>query len=103
MSELPDHLMIVTARVDASVETDWNHWYDTIHLPEILDCPGFLDARRYVNNSDGEREYITVYRLSSPEAMEGETFNNRRGWYQFAPHVTASVRLFAAIAKEANE
>tara|TARA_R110002020_G_scaffold184947_2_gene382336 strand:- start:51180 stop:51491 length:312 start_codon:yes stop_codon:yes gene_type:complete len=100
MSKLPECLMVVTAQVDTAVEDEWNHWYDTVHLPEILDCPGFLDARRYVTESDGKREYITIYELLSPDAMAGETFNSRRGWYQFAASVTASVRLFTVARKE---
>lgn len=103
MSELPDHLMIVSAQVDTSVEADWNRWYDDVHLPEILECPGFLDARRYVSESDGRRDYIAVYRLASPAAMQGEAFNSRRGWYQFAPYVEANVRLFSAVTKEAGQ
>ncbi|WP_420418434.1 DUF4286 family protein [Pacificispira sp.] len=100
MSDLPEHMLIVTARVDPSVETKWNHWYDAVHLPEILDCPGFIDARRYVTAFDGQREYVTVYRLASPTVLDGEIFNARRGWYQFTAHVTATVRAFSAIKME---
>src|SRR5271170_312303 len=31
---LPPCLLIVTAEVDASVEADWNRWYDEVHLPD---------------------------------------------------------------------
>ncbi|MCR4266648.1 DUF4286 family protein [Nitratireductor sp. ZSWI3] len=96
MSELPQCLMIVSVRVDPSMEADWNRWYDEVHLPEILACPGFETARRYVSEGDDGRDYITVYRLASPAAMAGEEFGRRRGWYRFAPHVRASVRLFNA-------
>ena len=96
MSELPQHLMIVSVRVDASVEADWNRWYDDVHLPEILACPGFEAACRYVSESADGRDYITVYRLVSPQAIHGEEFNRRRGWYHYAPHVEANVRLFTA-------
>src|SRR5262245_20039592 len=48
MSEFPECLLIVTAEVDATVEADWNRWYDTVHLPDALKCPGVLRGRRYV-------------------------------------------------------
>jgi hypothetical protein len=36
MSDFPECLLIVTVEVDASVETEWNRWYDTVHLPDAL-------------------------------------------------------------------
>ncbi|MEA2813650.1 MAG: hypothetical protein QOI93_1347, partial [Rhodospirillaceae bacterium] len=39
MTALPNCLLIVTAEVDASVEADWNRWYDDVHLPDALACP----------------------------------------------------------------
>ena len=42
MTALPNCLLIVTAEVDASVEADWNRWYDDVHLPDALACPGVL-------------------------------------------------------------
>ena len=47
MTTLPNCLLIVTAEVDASVEADWNRWYDDVHLPDALACPGVRAGRRY--------------------------------------------------------
>ena len=44
-----DCLLIVTAEVDAEIEADWNRWYDDVHLPDALACPGVLSGRRYVS------------------------------------------------------
>ena len=102
---LPRCLLIVTAEV----ETEWNHWYDTIHLPDALACPGVLCGRRYVQFgqvSQSERGtsslastkvYTTVYELSGPEAVETPEFRKMRGWYQFAPHVRATTRVVVAL------
>ena len=49
MSEFPGCLLIVTAEVDAAIEAEWNRWYDTVHLPDALKCPGVLRGRRYVS------------------------------------------------------
>ena len=40
------HLLVVTATVDAAAETAWNDWYNSVHLPEIAACPGFRSAQR---------------------------------------------------------
>ena len=44
---LPACLLIVEAEIDATVEDAWNTWYDKVHLPDALACPGVLAGRRY--------------------------------------------------------
>lgn len=108
METLPTCLLIVTAEVDAEVEAAWNDWYDTVHLPDALACPGVLRGRRYV--TDGvvsrtergtamrtqRRVYTTVYELSGPETVETAEFAAMRGWAQFAPHVRSETRVIVA-------
>jgi hypothetical protein len=103
------HLLIVTAEVDPQVEAEWNRWYDTVHLPEALACPGVLSGRRFMSVGDtrqsdrgvagwsSARVYTTIYELSGPEAVDTAAFNKMRGWYQFAPHVRAATRVVAAL------
>ena len=60
MADLPNCLLIVTAEVDASVEADWNRWYDDVHLPDALACPGVRAGRRYVSSGEiSERDRHT--------------------------------------------
>lgn len=94
MSKIPDHLLVVRAHVDDAAEDAWNTWYDEKHLPEIASCPGFLTANRYVCETEGRREYLTVYTLESEAALKSPEFAARRGWEQFASHVEAEVRYF---------
>lgn len=103
------HLLIVTAEVDAQVEAEWNRWYDKVHLPEALACPGVLSGRRFVTvgetrQSDrgvagrsAARVYTTIYELAGPEAMQTPEFHKMRGWYQFAQHVRATTRVVKAL------
>jgi hypothetical protein len=109
MTNLPNCLLIVTAEVDASVEADWNRWYDDVHLPDALACPGVLAGRRYltageISESDrgqGRRTrarlYTTVYELDSPAAVETKEFAARRGWDRFAPHVRSQTRVVISV------
>jgi len=105
MSTLPNCLLIVTAEVDAAVETEWNRWYDDVHLPDALACPGVLSGRRYVSvgqiaeSERGQsrrvstRLYTTVYELASPQAVETKEFAAMRGWGKFAPHIRSQTRV----------
>ena len=109
MTDLPNCLLIVTAEVDAAVEADWNRWYDDVHLPDALGCPGVLTGRRYVTSGEvsesdrgeGRRArtklYTTVYELASPAAVETKEFNAMRGWARFAPHVRSQTRVVVGL------
>ena len=106
---LPNCLLIVTAEVDADVEAEWNRWYDEVHLPDALACPGVLRGRRYATAGEiaeserGQsrrtraRLYTTVYELASPAAVTTPEFTAMRGWGRFAPHVRSQTRVVAAL------
>lgn len=109
MSELSECLLIVTAEVDATVEAEWNRWYDTVHLPDALKCPGVRSGRRYVSSGEisettrGQTErtpkriYTTIYELDSPRATGTPEFQAMRGWYQFAPHVRSRTQTIVPV------
>jgi hypothetical protein len=111
MADLPNCLLIVTAEVDAEVETDWNRWYDDVHLPDALACPGVLAGRRYLSSGEiaesdrgqgrrtATRLYTTVYELASPAAVETKKFAAMRGWARFAPHVRSQTRVVVALGR----
>ena len=109
MSTLPNCLLIVTAEVDTTVEAAWNRWYDEVHLPDALACPGVRSGRRYVTSGEvsesdrgqGRRTaiklYTTVYELDSPAAVTTREFAAMRGWAQFAPHVRSQTRVVVPV------
>jgi len=110
MEALPSCLLIVTAEVDPEVEQEWNRWYDAVHLPDALKCPGVRRGRRYVSAGEisesnrgtsaklRQRIYTTVYELDSPAAVATPEFQAMRGWYQFAPHVRSRTQVVTAPA-----
>ncbi len=105
MSNLPNCLLIVTVEVDQAVEAEWNRWYDEVHLPDALACPGVLAGRRYVSSGEisesdrGQsrrtrtRLYTTVYELDSPAAVTTREFTAMRGWAKFSPYVRSQTRV----------
>jgi hypothetical protein len=105
MPELPRCLLIVTVEIDPAVEADWNHWYDTVHLPDALRCPGVRWGRRYVSSGEisettagkteksAKRIYTTIYELDGPGATATPEFQAMRGWYHFAPHVRSRTQV----------
>jgi hypothetical protein len=107
--QFPGCLLIVTVEVDAAVEAEWNRWYDTVHLPDALRCPGVRRGRRYVSTGSisetthgktersDKRIYTTIYELDGPAATTTPEFQAMRGWYHFAPHVSSRTQTIVPV------
>jgi hypothetical protein len=114
MPTFPECLLIVTAEVDPSIESEWNRWYDVVHLPDALKCPGVRRGRRYVSSGEisetasGKTErtacriYTTIYELDSPAAITTPEFQAMRGWYQFAPHVRSRTQVIVPVQERSG-
>ena len=106
MTNLGPYLLIVTAEIDADVEDAWNEWYDKVHLPAALACPGVMSGTRYVSagsasltkagqkSQSSAKNYMSIYELSGPEALDTPEFTNMRGWYQFTDKITSRTQVF---------
>ena len=61
---------------DIDWEDDFNHWYDTHHIPVRTEIPGLIGAQRY---RDPDRPtYLAIYEISSPEVMESAPYKKVR-------------------------
>ena len=54
---------------DTSREEEFNDWYDNIHLPDVLETPGFVAATRYVirEPQDDRGKYVAVYEIETDD------------------------------------
>ena len=98
---------MVSAEIDQAQEAAWNRWYDEVHLPAALACPGVLSGTRYRSTRDASLTdhgstdtdsaivYITVYTLENPQAIDTPEFQAMRGWYQFKEHIRARTQVFS--------
>jgi len=99
-------MLLVLCEIDAEVEDDWNRWYNDVHLPDALACPGVICGARYKSEGEvsltdhGTRErqatvaYTTVYEIEGPEVLETPEFQAMAGWYQFADRIKARTQVF---------
>jgi hypothetical protein len=95
----PEWLMVVDLEVDRSILEDWNRWYDEVHLPEIVDCPGFVRGTRYIapssdRGAEDKERHLTIYELEGREAFESDTLQERRGLGEFGDRVSVRTRLY---------
>jgi hypothetical protein len=77
MAKKGNGIFLVYADVDPAHEEEFNAWYDTEHLPDLLKLPGFLDAARYVAVK-GAPKHLAVYELASAEALGSAEFQRYR-------------------------
>lgn len=79
-------LLITSVDIEPSATEAFNHWYNDVHLTEIMRCPGFIAARRY-EAAYGEPRFIAIYELESEAALQTPEMQRVRGWGDMFPHV----------------
>src|SRR5512147_1963761 len=72
----PAIFLVYTDLADDRYEEEFNAWYDTEHLPQLLTMPGVLDAARYVAVKGGPK-YLAAYELENTDAVLGAAWQNR--------------------------
>src|SRR5580765_6029084 len=68
--------LVYTDLVDDSHAEEFNTWYSTRHLPQLMAIPGILDAARYVAVKGGPK-YLAAYELERAAVIQSESFVNR--------------------------
>lgn len=69
----PKGLLLATMEPPASLEEEFQDWYDTEHFPERKGCEGFLTANRFVC-VDGWPRYLAMYDLDDVEVLRGDAY-----------------------------
>ena len=66
-------VMVILTEVPAGLESDYNRWYNEVHLPEVLAIPGVLSGRRFRINGDGVR-YMALYELEHANVISSPAY-----------------------------
>jgi hypothetical protein len=88
-------LLLNAMNVAPEVEAEFNEWYDKEHIPALAAVPGVLCARRF-RGSSGNRKYVALYHLASPEVQESAEWKQARvsDWTtRLQPHFRDHLRL----------
>jgi len=79
-------LLLVGMTPAAAVETAFNAWYDTEHVPALARVPGVLRARRYRAGA-GNPKYVALYHLASPGVVDTPEWKDASGSTPMPQHV----------------
>ena len=77
MAKKGNGIFLVYTDIDPKYDEEFNAWYNTEHLGDLLSLPGFLDAARYVAEKGGPK-YLAVYELTSADALKTAEFQKWR-------------------------
>jgi hypothetical protein len=68
------HQLLVFSNPAEGHEDEYNQWYDTVHLGEVLQVPGFMSAQRYridlAPGSPVSQRYLAVYEVEADNPSE---------------------------------
>lgn len=82
-------LLVISVDIDPSHDREFNQWYEQVHLPEIVACPGILSGRRMVSPDGDQRpRYITIYEVEHRDVLESPEVRAVAGWGPFADEVS---------------
>lgn len=61
--DLHGHILAYVLCNDPRKETEWDHWNDTVHMPDMLASGGFTGVSRWVRDprSDRGTNFVTLY------------------------------------------
>jgi hypothetical protein len=62
-------LYTVWYEVDSEVESEWNSWMDTIHIPAVIRSGRFVQAKRY-RVEGASPKYATFYEAKDRAALQ---------------------------------
>jgi hypothetical protein len=66
-------LLLAIMEPSATIEEEFQDWYDSEHFPERQSCAGFETARRFVC-VDGWPRYLALYDLTNVEVLHGAAY-----------------------------
>ena len=86
-------LLLVMIEIDPAHEQEFTEWYNKEHLPERVNCPGFLSGRRF-EAIEGSPKYLAIYDLASTAVLESAAYRRLA-----APRQPAHARISASSAR----
>ena len=90
--DMPAYLQIGRIDVMASMEDEFNDWYNTCYIPGFLAVPGVIRARRYVA-VEAQPKYMTVYEFENASVSDTQAWKALRESNPWSKRVRQAMRL----------
>ena len=64
-------ILVVMMDVESGHEAEFDRWYNEEHLPERLEIPGYVSARRFkLEEGNGVLKYLCIWELEDESPLE---------------------------------
>ncbi len=72
-------VLVVMMDVEPEHEAEFNRWYDEEHLPERLEIPGYVSARRFkLEEGEGVLKYLCIWELEDGSPLQSAEYQAQR-------------------------
>jgi len=71
---------------DPKREKEFNDWYDNVHMTDMMEVPGFIQASRWMsadNKKNEIRKYLALYELETDNLAEFNAKMREKGMWTF--------------------
>ena len=71
-------VLVVTMEVDPEDEAEFNKWYNEQHLPERMEIPGYVSARRFkLEEGNGALTYLCIWELEDGSPLQSQMYQEQ--------------------------
>ena len=68
-------ILVVMMDVDPEHDEEFNRWYNDEHLPERLEIPGYVSARRFkLEEGQGVLKYLCIWELEDASPLQSREY-----------------------------
>ena len=72
-------VLVVTMEVDPEDEAEFNKWYNEQHLPERMEIPGYVSARRFkLEEGEGALTYLCIWELEDGSPLQSQMYKDQQ-------------------------
>ncbi len=72
-------VLVVTMEVDPEDEAEFNKWYNEQHLPERMEIPGYVSARRFkLEEGEGALTYLCIWELEDGSPLQSQMYKEQQ-------------------------
>ena len=73
-------ILLVMMDVEEGHEAEFDRWYNEEHLPERMEIPGYVSARRFkLEEGNGVLKYLCIWEMEDASPLQSEKYKNRSG------------------------
>src|SRR5262245_53793501 len=72
-------ILLVMMDVEEGHEAEFDRWYNEEHLPERMEIPGYVSARRFkLEEGNGVLKYLCIWEMEDGSPLQSEMYKSQR-------------------------